>query len=341
MLRRLRAHHLRVDAAPGQRIADVVGVLDRHGEHQPALAVARQVHDLVAGGFHQVGSVGDLGQLADHVVVARGAHVARVNARHRRGRHQRCEEAQVQQLAHLHPRGHVGEQRLVAGGQPDAVAAEGRAGPADRARMRAGAGQVAEELPPHARLFRVDEVTLVGQHDVDAAQVVGLLVDAADRGVGDLPVELLLADGCAVQAHVGLRPDLQDLVDVLLQQLLLVDQHQDAGAGELSVRTLRQGRDHQALASADRGLDDRVAAVVPAKPVPQLVERALLIGAQLHATTFAVVMPCACRSPLSAARSASITFCWQALISLDDKAPGNSPLVNVPCSCSYTTSPLT
>jgi hypothetical protein len=135
-------------------------------------------------------------------------------------------------------------------------------------------------------------VALVGQHDVDATEVVGLLVDAADGGVGDLPAELL-APGCgAVDAHVGLGPDGDDLLDVLLEQLLLVDQHQDTGARVLGVGALREGRDHQALAGAHRCLHDGVAVSVADEPGPELVEGAGLVVAQPHATTSAVVIPC-------------------------------------------------
>ena len=286
-LGRLGADHLGHHATAAQGVANVLGVLNRHGEHQPALALGRELHDLVAGGLDQRLGVGDLGQLADHVVVATGAHIVGVDAGDGGGRYQRGEEAQIQQLAHRDLGGHMREQGVVAGGQPDTVAPERGAGPADASGVRVVLGQILEEGAPHAGVLRVDQVAFVGQHDVDASELVGVLPDRADRGVGDLAAQILAAGAGAVQAHVGLWPDGHDLLDVLLQQLLLVHQHEDASARELEVSTLRQQGDHQGLAGTHAGLDDRVAAVVPGEPAPQLVERAALVWARDHETTFA------------------------------------------------------
>jgi hypothetical protein len=71
--------------------------------------------------------------------------------------------------------------------------------------------------PSRRQDLRFSGEALVGQHDVNAAEVVSLLVDAADRGVGELVTHLLLADGRGVQAHVRGRPDLEQLLDVLLE----------------------------------------------------------------------------------------------------------------------------
>jgi len=223
----------------------VPGVLDRDREHQPALAVRTEYTNFGRGGLDQLLGVGDLGELVDHVVVAAGLDAVGLDLGDGHARRERRQVAEVEQLLHRDLGGDVAEERRWRGGQVHAVAAELGAGPADRARTGVVLGQVGEERAPHALALGVDQVAFIGEHDVDATQLVGLLVDAADGRVCDLAAELLAPQRGREDADVGFGPDAADLVDVLREQFLLMHKDQDSGAWKLRICALCKGRNHQ------------------------------------------------------------------------------------------------
>lgn len=121
---------------------------------------------------------------------------------------------------------------------------------------------------------------LVDVNHVDPAKFEAALVDRVDRRVGNLAAQLLAPDAGRVDADVDVWPDANQLLQVLLQQLLLRLQHQDAGAWKLLVGALARRRNHHGLAGADAGLDDGVAVAVLVEPAPQIIECAGLVGAE-------------------------------------------------------------
>ena len=120
---------------------------------------------------------------------------------------------------------------------------------------------------------------LVDQHDVDLAETGRVVVDGLDAGEHDLRSVVPFPQAGGVDAERRLRPEAQQLLRILPDQLADMRQHQDARAGPLQAAAAGVGQD-QRLAGAGRQYDQRIAgALLP--PAEDLGDSRLLIGTQL------------------------------------------------------------
>jgi hypothetical protein len=109
----------------------------------------------------------------------------------------------------------------------------------------------------------------IHQHELARAKLAADLVNAGDRGEGDLVVEVAPTEPGAEDAGRSLRPEPYERQIILLNQLLAIDQQQEPHGRELAAEVGDDlGVDH-GLAESRRHFHNRV----PAAGRPMVHER--------------------------------------------------------------------
>ena len=105
---------------------------------------------------------------------------------------------------------------------------ERRGREADDAQVRIHHARIAHERLVHALAIRRNEVRLVDEHDVEAPQVAGLLVDRLDASDNDWVIEIAALQPGRVHAHQQWRQKTPSLAGILIDQLFHMGEHQNA-----------------------------------------------------------------------------------------------------------------
>ena len=79
--------------------------------------------------------------------------------------------------------------------------------------------QLGQETAIHSVAVMRHEVSLVDQHQVPRSEPRGVAPDALHAGEDDRRVPFALADACAVDSDRGVRPQREQVLDILLDEL--------------------------------------------------------------------------------------------------------------------------
>ena len=107
--------------------------------------------------------------------------------------------------------------------EPAAVKTKRRRGKSANGHVRMRLAQHVERGAIHALAAVRHQMTLVDQHQVAPAEALGRAKHGPDRGEDDLPVPVAAAERGAIDTERRVRPEREQMRDVLFDQFLDVD----------------------------------------------------------------------------------------------------------------------
>ena len=231
-----------------QHRGDMLGVLDAGGEDEAGLAVAGLIDDFGAGGAHENIIIHEVLDLIGDELAAADMQSGGIGLGLAGLADQRRQEAVADEFLDPNLVTDVVEDVLGGADRP-ILEPERRRREADHAQVRVHHPRLAQECLVHALAVRGDEVGLVDEHDVEAAQVAGLLVHRLNAGDDDRMVEIAALEPSRVDPDQQVGQETTGLAGVLVHQLLHMRQHQDAAVPALHDIGAQAADDHALAAT--------------------------------------------------------------------------------------------
>ena len=268
-----------------QHSGNMDGMLHPGGEDQPVLAVVPHLEGFQQGGMGHLVPVHCLLQLLEVVLALLDLDPLHVQLRAGRPRDQRAEVAfgqePVEGLEGRHIDADVGEEPalldqealphpVVCGGEPDHL------------EIGVDLLEAVDECLIHGIRLRRNQMAFVNQQEVNMAEGLHRLDSGGDPGVGDRAVGVPAPKPRGEDTRGGGRPDGQELLEVLLDELLDVGQLHDPLAGVALEGPLDETANDHRLTGTGRHRNDRVALSAFFEVVEDGLDRVVLVVAELH-----------------------------------------------------------